>query len=353
MNLYERVGNIHIHTTYSDGTGTFEEIAQAANEVGLDYLIITDHNVYAGQHAGWYRHTLVLVGEEVHPNNINHYLVINAQDEMAPYAQNAQALINAVRARGGLGFLAHPFEHSGAYAREPEINWLAWDVHGYTGLELWNYMSEFKSYISDPLHALLYALFPKLAIRGPYPETLAKWDELLGQRPTFAIGGTDAHAITYRMGPLKRQVFSYRHLFRTVNTHLLVSEPWNGNFDHDAQLIYEALAKGRAFIGYEALGETRGFSFTAEQGEELYTLGDTFLARGPFTLHVRLPKKGHIRLILNGFCIAKAKSNELYYQAKAPGAYRVEVYRPFAGKLRGWIFANPIFVHTRRRGKGN
>ena len=30
MNLYERVGNIHIHTTYSDGTGTFEEIAQAA-----------------------------------------------------------------------------------------------------------------------------------------------------------------------------------------------------------------------------------------------------------------------------------------------------------------------------------
>lgn len=42
--MHEYVGALHIHSVYSDGTGTVEEIINYAREVGLDYLILTDHN---------------------------------------------------------------------------------------------------------------------------------------------------------------------------------------------------------------------------------------------------------------------------------------------------------------------
>lgn len=35
--------DIHIHTTHSDGTKTVEEIFKQAEQMGLDYISITDH----------------------------------------------------------------------------------------------------------------------------------------------------------------------------------------------------------------------------------------------------------------------------------------------------------------------
>jgi len=37
-------GVIHIHTTYSEGAGTPEEVLNAAKLAGLDFIIISDHN---------------------------------------------------------------------------------------------------------------------------------------------------------------------------------------------------------------------------------------------------------------------------------------------------------------------
>jgi len=42
--MNEYVGAIHIHSVYSDGTGNIEDIAQAAYETGLDFIMMTDHN---------------------------------------------------------------------------------------------------------------------------------------------------------------------------------------------------------------------------------------------------------------------------------------------------------------------
>jgi hypothetical protein len=352
MGYYERVGNLHIHTTCSDGTSTHAEIAAIAARAGLDYLIVTDHNVYVPQHAGWYGDTLLLVGEEVHNpahEDVNHYLVFNARDEMAPYGANPQRLIGEVRARGGLGFIAHPYEHSPALTHEPEIDWVDWGVRDYQGLEIWNYMSESKSHLTNWPLALLYAWFPKLAIRGPFPETLRKWDELLARRKVVAVGGSDAHATTYRMGPLKRQVFSYAHLFRALNTHILVPQLWSKEIAQDARLVYDALAHGKAFVAYDGLASARGFSFTAEYGGEVYTLGDEFTAGGTVRFHVHTPARARLRLIQNGFCVAEAIDTDLTFTSRAPGAYRVEAHRFFLPKQRGWIFSNPILIRTQRR----
>lgn len=37
-------GDLHLHTKYSDGTATIEEMARAARERGYDYIAITDHS---------------------------------------------------------------------------------------------------------------------------------------------------------------------------------------------------------------------------------------------------------------------------------------------------------------------
>jgi DNA polymerase (family X) len=37
-------GDLHMHTTESDGRATLEEMAEAAGELGLDYIAITDHS---------------------------------------------------------------------------------------------------------------------------------------------------------------------------------------------------------------------------------------------------------------------------------------------------------------------
>ena len=50
----EIVLNLHMHTCFSDGTGTHEEIAQAALSTGLDAVIVTDHNVYVDGPEGYY-----------------------------------------------------------------------------------------------------------------------------------------------------------------------------------------------------------------------------------------------------------------------------------------------------------
>ena len=50
--MFEYVGALHIHTIFSDGTGTVKEIAEAADEVGLDYIILTDHNTLRALNEG-------------------------------------------------------------------------------------------------------------------------------------------------------------------------------------------------------------------------------------------------------------------------------------------------------------
>ncbi len=347
MPYYEKVGNLHIHTRHSDGTGDVSEIAAAASQACLDFVIITDHNVYNPQEAGWRQGVLVLEGEEIHDperEHANHYLVLNAGEDLTPYRGDPQALIDAGRERGALGYIAHPFERGGRVVAKEAINWVDWDVSGYTGLEIWNYMSEFKARLTSWPAALLHVFAPKLAIRGPFPQTLWKWDSLLAERRVFAIGGSDAHAQTYHLGPLGRQVYPYEHLFRSVNTHILVAENWQGDLEADARLVYEALASGRSFVAYDGLASARGFDFAAETPQRRYEMGSEVPSDGFVRLRVRTPAPAYIRLLRDGQKVVEGRGRQIVYGTRDSGVYRVEAYRRYGLRRRGWIYSNPIFV---------
>ncbi len=356
MNLNEYVGHIHLHTTYSDGVATIEEVVRIANLAGLDFIIPTEHNVLVKGLDGWYENTLLLMGEEVHDQQrqpeSSHYLALNLKEDVAPYAQDPQAVINAVNAQGGFGFLAHPIEYDAPpFVEEPNLSWRDWQVSGYTGLELWNYMSEFKNRLPNKAAAILFCYFPRLVMLGPHPETLAKWDELLQQRKTVALGGSDAHGNTYRLGPLTRVVQPYDYLFRTVNTHILIQEAFNGQLDHDKQVVYSALREGRCFVAYDLLGDTRGFRFTAEsqaanvkRQTSRVIMGQEIALRGEVLLEVHSPRRADIRLLRDGRIVARKNGKSLGWTARERGVYRVEAYRSFLLRKRGWVFTNPIYV---------
>ncbi len=346
--------NLHMHTTYSDGSGNHADLAEAAHDAGIDVLMVTDHNVLVHGPEGYYERdghrVLMIVGEEIHDQardpQKNHLLAFGHTVELAQHAPDPQTLIDKVREAGGICFLAHPDDPAAPAFGETDITWEAWDVTGYTGIELWNGFSEFKARLRSRLHAIFYALnFPHVG-RGPEPKTLARWDDLLRQgKRVVAVGGSDAHAMHASMGPLHRILFPYAWHFRAVNTHILTEEPFNGAYEHDRKLVLEALKAGHAFVGYDLPAPTRGFRFTAsgEKGEVI--MGDEITLNGGITLKIRLPLPAGCRLLRDGEIVQSWEKGDIFtYVATQPGVYRVEATIPYLGLPRGWIFSNPIYV---------
>ncbi len=350
MSIHEYVGNPHVHTPYSDGQALHAEVAQAAAEAGLDFVIVTDHNVWVDGLEGYYDQVLVLIGEEVHDvrrrPQVNHLLAFNAESELSPLASDPQALIDAVNERGGFCYLAHPQEYRSPLGPDlAAIPWVDWDVTGYTGLEVWNYMSEFKALMRNKLSAVYFAFFPGRGIRGPFRATLRLWDQLLGQgRRVAAIGGADAHGNTYSLGPIRRVLFPYKHLFRCVNTHILTERPLNGFLEHDKALIYDAMRAGHTWVGYDLAATTAGFRFHARSGASHALMGDQLARAGASKFEVHTPQHADIRLLLNGRVIAGTRGQHLQFTTAEPGVYRVEAYRGYRMSRRGWIFSSPIYV---------
>ena len=352
--MQEIIVNLHMHTRYSDGSGTHRDIAKAALSAGVDVVIVTDHNILVQGFEGYYKEKnktlLMLIAEEVHDQardpQKNHLLVFGVEREMATFAENPQLLINQVRDAGGLSFLAHPDDPEAAAFKETDISWEDWSVQNYTGIELWNALSEFKTIIHTKLHGVFYAFFPSLIAHQPIPATIAKWDELLSHgQHVVAIGGSDAHALHMSMAGISKVIFPYEFHFRTVNTHVVLDDSLNGDVTADKKAILSALKEGHCFVGYDLPAPTRGFRFTAQGHDKTAIMGDEIPAKGGVTLQAKLPLEAEIHLLKDGVVIQTIKKGmACTHITTEPGVYRVEAYLRHLGKLRGWIYSNPIYV---------
>lgn len=354
MSFYEYAGNMHIHTPFSDGAKFHAEIAHDAIKSNLDFIILTDHNILVQGVEGYYGspdtgQVLLLTGEEVHNRCLdpqrNHCLVYGVNSEMSGYASHPQTLINEVKNAGGLTFLAHPFDKPLRWQKESTgISWDEWNIEGFTGLEVWNFMSNFKGKIRSPLHTFRNLSEPESLVTAPFPETLKKWDELLATgRKVVAIGNADAHATQYAIGPIKHTIFPYDFLFNCVNTHILTPTPFAGETVHDAQLIYHALEIGRAFTANHIVADPRGFRFTAQGGKggNSVQMGGSIRLENGVTLQTLVPQRAHIKLICHGDVVhSQENATNLTFVAREPGAYRIEVWQ----EDRCWILSNPIYV---------
>jgi len=100
-------GNLHTHTTQSDGDRTPEQAIAWYREHGYDFLAITDHWVLTKgrQEDG----LLTITGAELHGESY-HLLTLglSALPDQA-LADQPQEIVDAVVAAGGLAYFAHPY----------------------------------------------------------------------------------------------------------------------------------------------------------------------------------------------------------------------------------------------------
>ncbi|MFA3782972.1 PHP domain-containing protein [Melioribacteraceae bacterium 4301-Me] len=346
--MYEYVGAIHIHSTFSDGSGDVKSIAQIADEVGLDYILLTDHNTLRALNEGfegWYGKTLLLVGCEINDKeNKNHYLAFRINKT---YSTRLAAFeyVRKIKEEGGIGFIAHPHEKRSSMKEHPPYPWTEWSSEDFTGIEIWNHMSEWMEGLTEE-NKYNYFMHPLKSIKAPNEQTLRVWDRLNQKRRVVGIGGVDAHAHKVNLlGFFEVEVFAYKVLFKSIRTHILIDKkieiPKNTRDIQTAKhLIYNALEKGNCFVSNFYHGDASGFRFFAEKGKKVYQMGEN-IPLGKVSLRVLLPNIfGTIKLLRNGDVIDSLNDFEAKFNIKEKGAYRVEVYL----NDNAWIFSNHIRI---------
>jgi hypothetical protein len=345
----EYIGNLHIHSRYSDGSAGIDEIALVAEKAGLDFVCLNDHahmfDALPIEKEGQYGNILVLIGQEI-GKRYHHYLAYGLDKRLAEDQLNPQQIIDWVNNNHGFGFLAHPFENGMPFMEKSKAyTWNDLSVTGYTGICLWNFSSRWKERVKSLGHGLFFLLFKSRTLKGPSKRTISFWDRLCQKSRIVAVGGSDAHGSSLKIGPLRLIPLTYHYVFQTINIHILLRNKLPKNFDNAKNEIYLAMKSGRLFIANDKLAAARGFRFyfLSEDGFDL-VMGE----EGPFSrgrLMVELPKLGEIQIIKDGKLVATYKGLEGVYPIDEKGVYRVEVYLHFSifGR-RPWIFSNPIYL---------
>ena len=347
--MFEYIGAIHMHSVFSDGSGEVPQIAKYADEVGLDYIIITDHNTLRALDEGyenWYGNTLCLIGCELNDKeNKNHYLAFGI-DQTYSTRISAKEYVKKVKDDGGIGFLAHPHEKREHMEEHPSYPWTDWDTENFNGIEVWNHMSEWMENLTEDNKYQSF-LHPLRTIQAPQEETLKIWDELNLKRKVVGIGGIDAHAHKYNLlGFLEVEIFPYKVLFKSIRTHILLEKELERknieeSIKNTKKLIYSALANGKCFFSNDYHTDSKGFRFFAEADNKIYQMGDYIASTEKLKLKVLLPvQNAEIRLIRNGKQIADTTDKSAEFVINNTGAYRVEVYI----HNKAWIYSNHIRI---------
>ena len=386
-------GAVHVHSTYSDGAGTVKEIADAANQAGLDFVVLCDHSSLEARsdgEDGWRGRTLMVVGTEV-TTEAGHLLALDVPDSFLPASNDARTAQAAIVESGGVGFIALPCDlkdHWRDYSQRDSR----------MGLEVFNLSAIARTKINIPGLALVWSRYrsrkPQRAfhlVAARPDRELKLWDALitggplpssLGTRASTAnvestgrhadgryqvvvgIGSIDAHGIM-KFGGKSYYVPTYADVFRTLRTHILIDKPLAGSeapkdgvdrtlTEADLASVHGAIARGHSYIAYDNYADSTGFVFECitENGRAL--MGDSLSAPvdgSTYRLRVRVPKtRSFIRLYRDGVPVATARGGALDYVSGDPGAYRVEafLYRFRFGNLclgvKPWIFSNPLYI---------
>jgi len=347
MNIYDYGGVIHLHSTLSDGNAAPEEIIKWGQDTGLDYIILTDHDTLAARDAGyegWHDRLLLLVGYEIAPTK-NHYLALGTKEVVGSDAQ-PQQFIDAVKAAGGLGIIAHPDHRGVAQFGLPSFAWLDWDSRGYDAMGIWDLMSDWQHRARNKMVAAYNLLFPPRCLLGPEPATLERWDKLNLVRETVlpGIGECDNHGLPVRLLGAKTAILPYKAAMRLVRTRLQLTEELKCDVAEAYSQVLAAIRHGNCYIAQEWWLCARGFQFFMTRAEEDILPAAVVEDWQGAEFRISCSYKANIRLLRNGEVATEVRGKKLKHRPTKPGVWRAEVYALMGGKMRPWIFSNPILL---------
>ncbi len=163
-------GNLHTHTTQSDGPHSPQDTIDAYAARGYDFLLLSDHD-HCTDTTRLDHHGMALIpGNEVSASG-PHILHINAHELVAP-DPNRQNVIDAINAGHGFAVVCHPNYWHKTNDHCPHEELEAWQ--GYAGIEIFNGVI---TWLPGSAHAT------------------DRWDKLLSKgRRIWGFANDDCHA---------------------------------------------------------------------------------------------------------------------------------------------------------------
>ena len=160
------------------------------------------------------------------------------------------------------------------------------------------------------------------------------------QRKVAGIASVDAHAFSFKFGPLTVEVFPYKVHFKCLRTHIILPQPLSEDFETAQKQLFDAIRDCRLYFSNMRWGVADRFEFCAQNASEKVVCGGYLPSVDDTKLLVKLPARATVKLIHNGQKCLETFTDRVEYRVTQPGIYRVEAWK---GK-RGWIFSNHIRV---------
>ena len=195
-------GVYHIHTVRSDGTGTVDDVAAAAERAGLQFAIVTDHGDGTRRpDAPSYRHGVLCIDAVEISTTGGHYTALGLGQAPYPLAGEPRDVVEDVHRLGGFGIAAHPLSPKRGLAWEDwqapidGIEWL-------NGDSVWRDASRWR--LAEA--AWTFAFRPVASLTALYerPAALDRADTLTAHRRVVMMAGADAHDVSARGATLRR-----------------------------------------------------------------------------------------------------------------------------------------------------
>ncbi len=362
VDFYDYRGSTHVHTNENLGSGSTATVITAAQDAGLDFLILTDLNNFDRDFSpeGYHRKLLVVRGASLSYLD-SRILVYDFERRLQlDSLGQAQVLLADLLSQSGrdadqdLLVLAHPFK--------PGYRWKGAYPSGLDGIEVINLKSIWQrawleSKVSFLWSLLVYPFNSQLAFLRMYAEPLEElqlWDQLNKQRKTIGLAGSEATARTGSIGTFKMKFPSYAVSFSLVTNHVLLRSELTGEPSSDRRKLFEALNSGQFYMSLDILGNPKGFTAYIEDGDKTWPIGSKLKRKAGQKLKVRLPRTPRApfetTLIRDGELIASSNSTENEFEIREAGVHRVIVRviptlpLPDGKRWITWIYANPFFI---------
>ncbi|MCF7912345.1 MAG: PHP domain-containing protein [Candidatus Cloacimonetes bacterium] len=339
-NYRELTGCLHVHTEYSfDSRTPVQQVVKAAHRHKLDYLGINDHLCNSAKddiNLKNEKQLIIIPGLEINdPGNNNHLLVYGCGEVLEN--KPASEYVPYYRERGATTFAAHPFERRSSRQIRRYI-WTDTEIDQFSGLEIWNALSNWVSKIRPSINGLLWVLLAHNFIRRGSRAAIRWWDKMnnAGVRKA-AIGSVDAHGLIFKKMGLSFTLLKHKFMFNTVRTNVLLPEDWPIDQEH----ILKALAAGRSYIiNYHRGIPYNFYAGVAVKNEPGVSFGEEIAYTEGMHYYYRLPKIARVRLYRNGEFFAQQLDEKGKFALSGSGNYRLEI---LLHRL-GWIYTNNIYV---------
>jgi len=329
-------GVFHIHSDAShDGRVTYDELVAAGRQLGVAFLVFTEHNRRPDRlqpETG----PVIVSGTELSTAS-GHLIQLGLDSVPNKAMRDSTGLTDFLHEQGALAIASHP--------ESPGRAWAGSDA-GLDGFEIASSSADLRFRIRDGYHHIAgplaaYPVHRELALAQLYRRdeaALRRWDARTDPEVIGACG-TDTH------GWIEPRL-QYR-------TWQVVLDPLPASDRLTPDQIVGRLSEGRFFCIASLLdGGTPRFRFTAEGPNRTFYPGMEVSPDSAATLEIVAPvldgTATEIVLLRDGSPVARAAAPTLTYDALEPGTYRVEIVARLPRLLWGH-FEAPILYSNRIR----